>query len=252
MANPGPDADSTVLAIGQADGLAVRDARPVPVPPSSSLAHKQGLRAPVRQCKARFTSSLSMTDGYWLLITLATKTFRIESPCIQRQDGTSVSDCLQELLAAGYSLLIASSCLKAGKSPTSRKGAEWFPLPETGHHPSLHFPLLLLTTSTSLSKHQLLLQESKMVSNLPRTMRHLEAVLMVIRPPGKGVGEQGKQDPPLRNEECNVKEKAEHPVNKRQHLDHSPSWSMANQLVGSPYTSFPLLNCIDPFYLGSG
>ena len=107
MANPGPDADSTVLAIRQADGLAVRDARPVPVSPSSSLADKQGLRAPVRQCKARFTSSLSMTDGYWLLITLATKTFRIESPCIQRQDGTSVSDCLQELLAAGYSLLIA-------------------------------------------------------------------------------------------------------------------------------------------------
>ena len=80
--------------------MAVGDARPVPVPPSAPLAHQQGLRAPVGQRKAGFTSSLYATDCH-----IGHKGLRIELPCNQRQDGTSVSDCLQELLATGYSLL---------------------------------------------------------------------------------------------------------------------------------------------------
>ena len=72
MANPGSDADSSVLAVGQANRLAVWDAsRPVPVPPSASLADNQGLSAPVRQCKARLTSSLYMTDYHWMIIKKA-------------------------------------------------------------------------------------------------------------------------------------------------------------------------------------
>ena len=71
MANPRPDADSSVLAVRQANRLAVGDASwPVPVPPTASLADKQRLRAPIRQCKARLTSSLySVTDYHQLMIT---------------------------------------------------------------------------------------------------------------------------------------------------------------------------------------
>ena len=73
MANPRPDADSSVLAVRQANCLAVGDpSRSVPVPPTASLADKQGLCAPIRQCKARLTSSLyNVTDYHQLMITEA-------------------------------------------------------------------------------------------------------------------------------------------------------------------------------------
>ena len=62
MANSRSDADSTILALWQANSLAVGDPGTIPVPPSACLAHKQGLRAPVGQRKAGFTSSLYVTD----------------------------------------------------------------------------------------------------------------------------------------------------------------------------------------------